>query len=185
MGVPYVPVVGLAGSDLIRRREDMKVVPDPFDPSVSTVVARAYRPQVALLHAHRADRAGNVDIGYFNEDVMLAEASRTVIVTAEELVDDLPESAATGTFLPSLLVDAVVHAPFGAHPGACPGRYGTDEAHLKRYVAAAADDQTFAAYLRETVFEVPSHEAYVERFVPRGPGGVEATAPPAGSGQTV
>ncbi len=177
MGAPYVPVLGLAGSDLLRGREDMKIQPDPFDPTVQTVVARAYRPEVALLHAQKADRAGNVAIGYHSEDTIIAEASRTVIVTVEELVDSLPESEANGTYLPSILVDAVVHAPWGAHPAGCPGYYPPDQNHLDRYLLAAGSDEAFAEYLNETVFSVASHAEYVSRFVPgagrgtRGPAG--------------
>lgn len=166
MGVPYVPIVGLVGSDLMKKRDDVKVVPDPFNPTVRTAVVQALRPQVALLHGLRADRAGNVDMGCWTDDVLLAEASARVIVTVEEIVECVDEDSAQGTFLPSLLVDAVAHAPFGAHPEHFPGRYPDDAAHLQRYVEQARDDAGFAAYLRDTVFDVPDHDAYVQRHVP-------------------
>ena len=165
MGVPYIPVIGLIGTDLLRNREDMKVLPDPFDPARQTVVARAYRPDVCLVHGLRADRAGNVDLGRANDDLILAEASRCVIVTVEELVDRV-ERPAHGGFLPGILVDAVVEAAFGAHPAAFPGRYPVDEAHLRRYIEAAQSDEGFAEYLEETVYRPAAHGEYVERFVP-------------------
>ena len=164
--MPYVPVVGLVGSDLLKRRDDMKICPDPFNPEIKTVVARSYRPDFAILHAQKADREGNVSCGWNNDDMLLAEASRHVIVTVEEVVERLDEAQAKGTFLPSLLVNTVVHAPFGAHPAGCPDYYAVDDAHMARYTVAAASDETFAAYLQETILAVPSHEAYVERFVP-------------------
>lgn len=165
MGVPYLPVIGLVGTDLLRNREDMQVLPDPFDPSRKTVVAKAYRPDVCLVHALRADCEGNVDLGRANDDVILAEASARVIVTAEEIVERV-ERPAHGGFLPGILVDAVVEAPFGAHPAAFPGRYPVDRESLAEYCEAAKDARAFAAYLDGTVHRLDSHTDYVVRFVP-------------------
>lgn len=167
MGVPYVPVIGLVGTDLLKRRDDMVLAPDPFGEGKVSVVAKAMRPDVAVFHVDKADRLGNVSCGYHAEAVMLAEASAHVVVTAEEIVDRLTEKDASGTFIPSILVDAVVHAPFGAHPGGFGGRYATDAAAMRRYVTASADDASFAAYLQETVFDTSTHEDYVARFVPQ------------------
>lgn len=167
MGVPYVPIVGLVGTDLLKRRDDMKICTDPFDGKTKSVVARALRPDVAVFHAQKADRQGNVSAGYASDNVILAEASRIVIVTAEEVVDRLTEKEAIGSFLPGILVDAVVPARFGAHPAGCPGLYGPDRAHMAEYVNASIDDDSFAAYVKRVVFDVPDHEAYIERFVPK------------------
>jgi glutaconate CoA-transferase subunit A len=166
MGVPYIPVIGLAGTDLLKRRDDMVLAADPFDGKTLSVVAKAMRPDVAVFHVDRADRHGNVSFGYPVEAVILAEASRHVIVTAEEIVDRLDEKDAVGTFIPAILVDTVVHAPFGSHPAGLTGRYGPDKEHMKKYVAASRDDAGFAEYLRTTVFDVETHAEYVERFVP-------------------
>src|SRR5262245_41333750 len=102
MGVPYIPVVGLVGTDLLKKRDDMVVAVDPFDGTTRSVVARAMRPDVAVFHARKADRHGNVSCGYDVDAVILAEASRHVIVTAEEIVDRLTEQEAAGTFIPSI-----------------------------------------------------------------------------------
>jgi glutaconate CoA-transferase subunit A len=169
MGVPYVPVVGLVGTDLLKRRDDMVIAVDPFDGKTKSVVAKALRPDVAVFHAQVADRHGNVSCGYESELVILAEASKHVIVTAERIVDQLSEKEATGnngTFIPSIHVEAVVHAPFGAHPGGCQGLYGPDKVHMREYVIAAKDDASFAAYLNTYVYGVRDHDEYVERFVP-------------------
>ncbi len=166
MGVPYVPVVGLIGTDLLTRRDDMVVAVDPFDGKTKSVVARAMTPDVAVFHAVAADRHGNVSCGYDCESVVLAEASRHVVVTAERIVDHLPEKDAQGTFIPGIHVDSVVHAPFGAHPGGCTGFYGQDKIHMRDYVIASKDDDSFAEYIRAHVFEVKHHADYIERFVP-------------------
>jgi acyl CoA:acetate/3-ketoacid CoA transferase len=145
----------------------MVLATDPFDGKTVSVVARAMRPDVAVFHVDKADRHGNVSCGYPVEAVILAEASRHVIVTAEEIVDRLDEKDAIGTFVPAILVDTVVHAPFGSHPAGMTGRYGPDKVHMEKYVVASRDDAAFADYLRSCVFDVESHAEYVERFVPR------------------
>ena len=165
MGVPYVPVIGLVGTDLLKRRDDMVMAPDPFGEGKVSVVAKAMRPDVAVFHVDKADRQGNVSCGYPVEAVILAEASEHVVVTAEEIVERITEEDAVGAFLPSILVDDVVHAPFGAHPGGLTGRYAPDAAAMKEYVSASRDDAAYAAYLEAHVFGVRSHEEYVERFV--------------------
>ena len=167
MGVPYVPVVGLIGTDLLNRRDDMVIAVDPFDGKTKSVVAKALRPDVAVFHAQVADRQGNVSCGYEAEAAMLAEASKHVIVTAERIVERLTEKEATGAFIPSIHVDAVAHAPFGAHPGGCLGLYGPDKVHMRQYVAASKDDASFEEYLKTHVWNVRDHAEYVERFVPR------------------
>lgn len=166
IGAPYIPVLGLAGTDLLKARDDMQLLPDPFNPQVKTVVAKAYRPDFAIFHAQKADRRGNVSCGWTNDDTLLAEASRHVIVTVEEVVEHLEESDAKGSFLPGILVDSVVHAPFGAHPTGCPDYYPVDGEHMRHYAEQSKSDETFRAYLEETTLAIPSHEAYVERFVP-------------------
>lgn len=165
MGIPYIPVVGLVGSDLLARRDDMLIRADPFHPERESVVVQALRPDVALLHGLRADRAGNVDIGAPSDDILLAEASRTVIVSVEEIVDRIDPDTAAGNMIPSVLIDAVVHASRGAHPGGMPDRYSVDAEHMRWYVGQCRDDESFSDYLQQTVFDVSSHDEYLERFV--------------------
>ena len=166
MGVPYVPIFGLVGTDLLKRRDDMVIAVDPFDGKKKSVVARALRPDVAIFHAQVADRQGNVSCGYEAEVVMLAEGAKHVIVTAERIVDRLTEKEATGAFIPAIHVDSVAHAPFGAHPAGCQGLYAPDKIHMRQYVMASKDDASFAEYLRTHVYGVRDHDDYVERFVP-------------------
>jgi glutaconate CoA-transferase subunit A len=170
-----VPVIGLAGTDLLKRRDDMVVAPDPFGEGKRSVVAKAMRPDVAVFHADKADRHGNVSCGYQAETVILAEASGHVVVTAEDIVERITERDAVGAFIPSILVDAVVHAPFGAHPGGMSGRYDPDKAAMQEYVAASRDDASFAAYLERYVFEA-SFDEYLERYVPHAARTIEPVA---------
>jgi hypothetical protein len=82
-------------------------------------------------------------------------------------VDRLTEKEAAGAFIPSLHVDAVAHAPFGAHPAGCAGLYGPDQVHMGRYVAASKDDASFEEYLQTYVLGVNDHDQYVKQFVPQ------------------
>jgi glutaconate CoA-transferase subunit A len=151
MGVPYIPVRGLADTDVFKRRDDMMLHANPFDPDEVTVLAKAQNPDVAILHALRADREGNALLRKHGEDVMIAQASNRVIITAEEIVDHVTADDEGGQFISSINVTAVVHAPGGAHPTGVPGYYEMDEAHIREYITAASDDASFRRYLERYV----------------------------------
>ena len=165
MGVPFVPVRGLIGSDLLRVRDDFKVVEDPFHPGEEVVLAPAIRPDVALLHARVADRSGNAVTAPRTNDPILVQAARRVVVTAEEVVEGplSYRTAPEGTFVPAVYVAAVVPLPWGAHPTPCHGVYGADAAHIREYVAASATPEGFRAYLQRYVYGVRDHGEYLAR----------------------
>ena len=162
MGIPYVPVRGYAGSDVISRRDDFPMAPDPFNPEERFVVAKAINPDVAIFHGFQGDRAGNVLVGKRGNQTLLAQASRRCIVTVEEIVDKVDPDDPRGTFLPAIHVTAVVHAPKGAHPTACPGYYDMDERQIREYMEASVSDEALAAYLDKYIFAFKSHEEYLE-----------------------
>lgn len=153
-GVPFMPLRGLLGSDLLAQRPDWKVIDNPFaaagDP---LVLLPAVRPDIALFHARWADRAGNVWIGRRRELATMAHAAARTLVTVEALFDgDLlaDESTASGT-LPSLYVSAAAVAERGAWPLPLPGLYAADDAAIRRYAQEARSDSGFARYLDETL----------------------------------
>lgn len=152
-GIPFMPLRGLIGTDILARRKDWKVLDNPFGDDDPIAYLPAIKPDVALFHAARADRNGNVWIGLRRETMVMAHASRQTYVTAEEIIDeDLladPELAA-GT-IPGLYVDAVAPARNGAWPLGAPGLYERDDAHLARYAELAKTSDGFAAYLSEHV----------------------------------
>lgn len=163
MGVPFVPTLGYAGSDVLKRRQDdFKVIPNPWDQEELVVVAKAITPDVGLFHGLKADRQGNVLLRKGGEELMLAQASRKAIVTVEEIVDKVDPEDSTGSFIPSLHITAVAHVPFGAYPTAAPGYYDADGEQIKEYLQASKSDDAFAAYLARYVFGPASHEAYRE-----------------------
>lgn len=139
-----MPMAGLQGSDLCRV-SGFKTVADPYTGQEWAAIP-AIRPDWAVLHVHEADLIGNGRIrGARYDDVLLAKASKNVILTCERLVDpiggpgstDRPENRPEDTDIPGFMVRAVVEAPGGAWPASCHGLYGVDEAFLADYVRAA------------------------------------------------
>jgi glutaconate CoA-transferase, subunit A len=154
-GVPFMPLRGLIGSDVLAHRPDWKVVDNPFGNDDPIVLLPALKPDVALFHAPLADRAGNVFIGTQRELVVMAHAAAKTIVTVEDIHDgDLLSDPlrAAGT-LPGFYVEAVAVAPRGAWPLPLPDRYGLDAAHMAEYARVAAAPEGFADYLQRYVYE--------------------------------
>ncbi|OGA35048.1 MAG: hypothetical protein A3G80_07975 [Betaproteobacteria bacterium RIFCSPLOWO2_12_FULL_62_13b] len=129
-----------------------KEIRNPFTGEVAIAIP-PLAPDVALIHFAKCDQYGNgVSIGGRHMEDIIAKASKRVIVSAEEIVPTEQITAApTHTTLPGVLVDAVVHAPWGSYPGTCPGVYGYDRAHLEQYYEYARKGQT-QAYLERYVF---------------------------------
>lgn len=151
MGVPYIPVRGLAGTDVFKRRDDMIMARNPFDDDEVNVVAVAQNPDIAILHARKADKDGNALLRPHGEDVMIAQASNRVIITAEEIVDRITPDDIGGDYISAINVTAVVHTPCGAHPTGVEGHYDMDREHIEEYIAASTDDESFRAYLERYV----------------------------------
>ncbi len=148
-GVPFMPIAGIIGSDLLAVRPDWKVIDSPVGRPGKVVVVPAIRPDIALFHAPEADRAGNVRIGRHRELADMAYAAKRSFVTVERIVDhDLlaTEDSAAGV-LPSLYVEAVACVKHGAWPLPLWGEYPTDAAEVARYAAMARTEDGFRAYL--------------------------------------
>jgi len=165
MGLPFVGVRGLLGSDILKHRSDFIVQGHPFHPGEEVVVAEPIRPEVAAFHALQADRRGNSITPGLRDDLTMARAAHRVVVTSEEIVDRrlTLEDAAGNTFLPAIDVDAVVHAPMGAHPCNCGILYPFDEVHIREYIDAAQEEDSFRAYLDKYVYSVKNQEEYLKK----------------------
>ncbi len=131
-------------TDLPRVNPDIyKETQDPF--TGETVIAiPPIAPDIALLHFARADVYGNcVSLGGRHMEDVIAKASKRTIISADEIVGpDEIAGAPLNTTLPGVLVEAVVHAPYGVYPGTCPGLYGYDRAHLDEYYDLARQGRT-------------------------------------------
>jgi glutaconate CoA-transferase subunit A len=119
-------------------------------------------PDLSIIHAHLADRAGTLLLEEREDDPLLAEASSVVVASAERIVStDEIRRAPAGATLEGIHVTAVVEIPRGAHPSALRGVYPLDEAHLLSYMALARDDAAFKTYLDRFVFGPGSHDRYL------------------------
>jgi glutaconate CoA-transferase subunit A len=148
-GLPFMPLRGILGSDLLARRADWKVIENPFAAGDRIVALAAIRPDVALFHAPLADRQGNVFIGRHRELMTMAHASKHCFVTVEEVSETSlfeDERLAAGV-IPALYVSGVALARAGSWPLGLWGRYGEDEAFLRRYARLAKTDEGFAEFL--------------------------------------
>src|SRR6266436_2181 len=152
-GVPFMPLRGLIGSDVLAQRKDWKVVDNPFGHDDPIVLLPAIKPDVALFHAPLADRDGNVWIGRDRELATMAHAAAKTVVTVEKLHEgnlfDDPSLAAGA--LGGFYVQAIAVAPKGAWPLGLADHYGADAAHLADYARMAASSEGFAAYLDQHV----------------------------------
>jgi 3-oxoacid CoA-transferase subunit A/glutaconate CoA-transferase subunit A len=162
MGIPFIPVRGLAGTDTFGKSAAI-VITDPWSGKPVTLMPAAY-PDVALIHAHRCDRFGNAQIdGIAIEDVELARAGRRVILTTEQIIDeDEIRQAPDRTAIPFYVVDAVCEVPFGGHPGQMPYRYFFDEAHIGEWLSLSKTPAGAQEYLDKYVYGPANFEGYLE-----------------------
>ena len=153
-GVPFMPLRGVIGSDLVGLRPDWKITENPFRDKDPILLIPAIQPDIALFHARWADEAGNVWIGRRKELATIAHASKRCFVTCEELRpgDMLEDELLAPGVLSSVYVSGVAQAARGAWPLSVPGAYGIDDAHLRLYAKAAKTQDGFQRYLEEYVW---------------------------------
>ncbi len=135
MGIPFIPIKGLFGSDLFKVREDFKEIECPFTKE-KLVAIPAINPDVGIIHCHEADEFGNVRMyGSMFEDIFIAKASKYTIVTVERIISNEeirkePEK----TTIPYFYVDAVVEVPGGAKPTSLFGEYPVDRKIMEKLI---------------------------------------------------
>jgi len=179
MGIPFMPIRSLLGSDLLacqtlsdeqrasdRRTSSKKlhVMESPFDAHDRVVLVPAIHTEFAVLHVQKATPNGTIRIeGQSFADVQQALCADTVIVTAEEIVgEDTLRQEPERNPLPYFTVKYVCHVPFGAHPYAVFNYYDYDPYQLKLYHDAAREDECFQHYLEKFVFGAKSQAEYLE-----------------------
>jgi glutaconate CoA-transferase subunit A len=141
-GLHFMPGKGWQGTDMFKLRPDVKTIQDPYTGEILTAFP-AIVPDLAVIHALQADPEGNAVIGkHKSADEELAIASKTVIITAEEIVPKLDQADITAPF-----VDAVVHTPRGALPSSCHPVYALDGKAILEYVDQVSDQDSFDRYV--------------------------------------
>lgn len=162
LGVPFMPTYSTLGSDLLKRNGNLREFQSPVNEE-KLVAVRALRPDLAIIHAQRADRFGNTHLwGNLGVAVDGARASRKVLVVAEEIVE--PEVIASDpnrTLIPGFLVAAVVHEPWGAHPSPVQGYYGRDHAFFSQYHESSRQVEDFEGWLARWVTGVANRSEYM------------------------
>jgi len=150
-GQPFAPLRGLIGSDLLRHRDDYRVIANPFEPGDPIVVVPAINADLAIFHAAKADAEGNVWIGRDRDRLLAAHAADLVLVTVDERVNGcfFDDEAMAAGVIPADLIGALAVVPGGGVPCLADGR--VDLAAVRRYQRAATDEEGFAAWLRERV----------------------------------
>jgi glutaconate CoA-transferase subunit A len=153
-GLPCAVFRGYLGTDYPKVNPNIRSVTCPFTGEKLAAVP-SVRPDVAVIHAQRADRRGNVHlygiVGVQKEAVMAAKRS---IVTVEEIVDEL-EAGPNDVILPRFIVDAVCEVPYGAHPSFAHGFYKRDNAFYKKWDGISRDRETFTNWMQEFVLDQP------------------------------
>lgn len=163
MGLSFIPTRSGLGTDTLKR-SGYQVIDDPFTGDPIALIPACY-PDVAVIHVHRADMYGNCQIdGNITMDKEIAYAAKTLIVSTERVIaHDEIRRHPDRTVIPYFLVDAVIEAPFGAHPNNMPLLYSYDEAHWQQWLDASASDEGVADYLSRYVYDT-TPEQYYERI---------------------
>jgi glutaconate CoA-transferase subunit A len=156
-GLPFAVLRGYSGTGLVEQTDTIEPITCPFTGEQLTAV-RALNPDVAIIHAQRADRAGNVQLwgltGVQKEAVL---ASKRSIVTVEEIVDELTPMP-DQVVLPTWVVTAVAEVPHGAHPSYALGYYDRDNQVYADWDPIGRDREAFTSWLDKTVFAGAAHE---------------------------
>ncbi len=163
--LPFYPVRTFVGSDIPAANPRIKQVEDPYG-SGQIYVVPPLNPDVTILHVQRADEKGNAHIwGLMGMQAEAAFAAGRVILVAEEIVDEAVIRADPNrTVIPGLIVDAVVHEPYGAHPSYAQGYYDRDTEFYLAWDTISRDHESLRAWLDEWVYGLSSRAEYVEKM---------------------
>ena len=152
-GLPLAILRGYVGTDLSKVNPNIRFIDDPFTGERLAAIP-SLRPDVSIVHAQRADRGGNVllegIVGVQKEAVL---AAARVVVTVEEVVDDLRVASPNSVVLPHWTVGAIVEAPGGARPSYAHGYYRRDNNFYTQWDAISRERETFLAWMNENVLK--------------------------------
>lgn len=171
MGLPFMPIQSLLGSDILHKKANgtgkkYEIIDNPWNPAEKVVLLPSLNPDVSIVHAQKADETGNLVIeGFLAHEPEMIRASKAVIASCEEVISaneirKVPER----TTIPYVYVSAVVHQPWGAHPTSVYRYYQNDADHLREYQKSARDGgRAFEDYLEKYVFSCTTFDEYLEK----------------------
>jgi len=163
--LPFFPLRSYTGSDLPHANPHIQFVDNPYNEDRIAVVP-PLNPDVAFIHAQRADAEGNTQLwGLLGMQKEVAFASKKVVVVVEEVVNtEVIRRDPNRTLIPGLIVDAVVHEPYGAHPSYAQGYYDRDNTVYLGWDEISRDRAATEAWLQEWVYDVPDRTAYLAKL---------------------
>ena len=181
-GLPFYPLRSYFETDLPKANPLIRQIESPYGDGVVYAVP-PLRPDVAIIHAQRADAAGNTQVwGLLGCQKEAAFAAERVIVVVEELVDEsVVRADPNRTIIPGLIVDAVVVEPFGAHPSYVQGAYDRDNRFYLDWDAITRNEDALQAWLREWVYDVDDRAGYVQKLGPERIATLKPGSAPSGS----
>jgi glutaconate CoA-transferase subunit A len=164
MGVPFMVTQSLKGSSIERHNDMIRVVDDPYGGGKVALVPAAV-PDVAIVHANRADRLGNAQyLGFSSNAENIARAARRTIVTCEEIVPtEEIRKIPTSTTIPQYVVDAVVELPYCAHPWNMPYAYAYDLPFHMEMMAQIETEEGFKKWMATWALGCADHEEYCDK----------------------
>ncbi len=163
--LPFFPLRSYTGSDLPKANDHIRSVEDPYGNGPIAVVP-PLKPDVAFIHAQRSDSVGNTQLwGLVGVQKEVAFAADRLIVIVEEVVDEMViRRDPNRTLIPGLIVDAIVHEPFGAHPSYVQGYYDRDNAFYLAWDKVSRDQKATEGWLQEWVYDLPDRAAYLQKL---------------------
>jgi glutaconate CoA-transferase subunit A len=163
--LPFYPLRSYIGSDMPQANPDIRFVESPYGDGPIAVVPPV-NPDVAFIHAQRADAHGNTQLwGLLGMQTEVAFAARHVVVVVEEVIEEeMVRRDPNRTMIPGLVVDAVVHEPYGAHPSYVQGYYDRDNDFYLKWDDVSRDHNAVVAWLEEWVYDLPDRNTYLEKL---------------------
>jgi len=171
MGLPFMPIQSLLGSDILNIKSNStgkkcEMINNPWNPEEKVVLLPSLNPDVSIVHVQKADEMGNLIIeGFLSHEPEMIRASKAVIASAEEIIpaDEIrryPER----TTIPYIYVSALVHQPWGAHPTSVYRYYQNDGEHMREYQKCAREGgQSFQDYLEKYIYSCSTFDEYLEK----------------------
>lgn len=163
MGVSYLPSKILQIGDKPPSIDYLQSTSCPYTGNIYSAIP-SLKPDVALIHAQKADKYGNVQMwGIDGDTIEGALASDKIIVSVEKIIDnETLKLSPEKTVIPSHRVTSIVEVPFGAYPSYVSGFYSRDDDHYKEYDSISRDEDKLAQYLDEWIYSSETITEYQE-----------------------
>jgi glutaconate CoA-transferase, subunit A len=160
-GLPFMPMNQTGATDLERANPLIRRVVDPYS-GKEVVTVPPLNPDIAIIHVQRADENGNAQLwGILGEQKEVAFASKRIILTTEEIVDEaIIRSDPNRTLIPGFIVSAVCHIPYAAHPSYAQGYYDRDNDFYMKWDKISESTEAVNTYLQEWVYNVKDRNEY-------------------------